>query len=101
MIVRLARINVPLGKPLSDDDRIDVQWTIDDGVGDAETLQREGKAALRQRRLRRLLAEAQSQGAAPTDADLAQALDVAVRTIERDLQALRDNGVTVTTRRRK
>ena len=39
-------------------------------------------------RLKRLLEEARAQGAAPTDEDLAHALQVQVRTIERDMAAL-------------
>ena len=48
-------------------------------------------------RARRNLAEAQAQDAAPIDSDLALALDVTERTIERDMAALRTAG----TRRRK
>jgi len=95
--VLLTRADVPLGRSITDADRVSVRWTIDAGDIDAELLQREGKVALRQQRVRRLLAEAQAQGAAPTDADLAHALDVTERTIERDMAALQTSG----TRRRK
>jgi biotin operon repressor len=50
--------------------------------------------------LRRLLAEAEAQGAAPTDDDLARALGISRRTVLRDMEALREAGVTFPTRRR-
>jgi biotin operon repressor len=99
--VRLARLDAPLGKHLTDDERVDVSWNVDDGDGDAETLRQAGKAAQRRRRLRRLLLEARAQGAVPTDADLARALDVTERTIRRDMQALKAENQPVSTRRRK
>ncbi|NJM41181.1 MAG: DUF1670 domain-containing protein [Anaerolineae bacterium] len=87
-IVRLARQDVPLGRKLTDEDRTDVTWTLDAGAADAGVMQQVGKVGLRQHRLRRLLEEARAQGAAPTDEDLAKALDVQVRTIERDMKEL-------------
>jgi predicted DNA-binding transcriptional regulator YafY len=50
--------------------------------------------------LQRLLYEAQAQGAAPTDDDLAAALDVSRRTVLRDMAALQAAGVAVQTRAR-
>ena len=87
-IVRLARKDVPLGRKLGDDDRVEVTWTLDAGASDASLLQQMGKVELRRKRLQRLLEEAHAQGAAPTDEDLACALAVQVRTIERDMLAL-------------
>jgi tetratricopeptide (TPR) repeat protein len=101
LAVHLARTNTPLGKTLSEADRIKVQWTVDSGAADAEFLLRHGKIALRHHRLQRLIAEAQAQGATPTDLDLAQALGVNVRTIERDMALIRSQGKSVPTRRRK
>jgi predicted DNA-binding transcriptional regulator YafY len=48
--------------------------------------------ASRQARILRLLAEAQAQGASPTEADLACALGVSERTIKRDIAALWQEG---------
>lgn len=66
-----------------------VAWTVDAGPGDVALERAEGAVALRRTRVARLLAEAHAQGARPTVADLATALGVSARTIQRDLAALR------------
>lgn len=101
LTVRLARAETPLGKPLREADFVPVQWTVDAGEADGEFLRRYGKAALRRHRLARLIREAHEQNAAPTDADLAGALSVNVRTIERDIAALIAEGHKARTRKRK
>ncbi|MGD8968231.1 MAG: DUF1670 domain-containing protein, partial [Anaerolineae bacterium] len=57
-----------------------------------------GKIARRRGRILRLLREAAEQSAAPTVADLADALETSARTIKRDLAALRTQGHDVRTR---
>ncbi|WP_420645849.1 ATP-binding protein [Candidatus Leptofilum sp.] len=96
--VQLAGADVPLGRPLTDKDRLSIVWTLDDGVGDTAVRQQEGKVGLRRHRLRRLADEAYAQGALPTDAELAQALGVSIRTIERDRAALAAAGQELKTR---
>ena len=59
------------------------------------------KTQLRRQRIKRLLEQAESQGAAPTDDDLAGALGVSRRTILRDLQAMAQELETPPTRKRK
>jgi DNA-binding SARP family transcriptional activator len=66
-----------------------VHWTVDAGPADTALKRAEGAIALRRARLARLLEEAQVQGATPSTADLAQALNVSQRTIQRDLTTLR------------
>ena len=68
---------------------IQVRWTVDAGPADLALEQAQGPVALRRARLARMLHEAQAQGAAPTVADLAGALGVSNRTVQRDLAALR------------
>ena len=94
--VKLAVDNAPTGRPLREDEYVAVTWT----VVLSEDQDVVGKTARRRHRLRRLLAEARAQGAAPTVADLASVLDVSVRTIKRDLAALRQAGYPVETRGR-
>ena len=67
-----------------------VTWTLDAGPPDVVLKQAQGAIALRRRRLSRLLDEADTQGAAPTIAHLAETLGVSVRTIQRDLATLRN-----------
>jgi predicted DNA-binding transcriptional regulator YafY len=62
---------------------------VDAGPADAALRHAQGAIALRRARLERLLEEAQAQGAAPSSADLAHALGVSRRTVQRDLAALR------------
>jgi response regulator of citrate/malate metabolism len=66
-----------------------VHWTVDAGPADAALERSCGSITLRRTRLARLMKEAQDQGAVPSTADLAAALEVSQRTIQRDLAALR------------
>ncbi len=93
--VCLPHINAPIaGRTLCDDEWINVVWTIaapEDGeIAD--------KVARRRHQLLRLLREAAEQSASPTIETLSTALEVAPRTIKRDLAALRAQGHDVHTR---
>ncbi len=92
--VRLPSASAPTGRPLRNDEWVEVTWTIaapeDDDFPDP--------AVQRRHRLLRLLRQAAEQSAAPTVAALADALGVATRTIKRDLAALRTEGHPVATR---
>ncbi|MEZ4594451.1 MAG: tetratricopeptide repeat protein [Chloroflexota bacterium] len=94
--VRLVKSSVPLGSALTDDDYKTIRWTIAQPT-DALI---EPPVARRRTILQRLLNEAEAQGAAPTDNDLAQALGVSRRTILRDMDALAAENVTRATRGR-
>jgi tetratricopeptide (TPR) repeat protein len=95
---RLASVEAPLGRPLREGEWVDVIWTVDAGIEDFNLLRREGKVALRQERILRLLEEARAQGGAPTVRDLARALGVSAITIKRDLASLRKRGYVIKTR---
>lgn len=95
--VRLPRQGVPRGRPLRTDEFAEVIWTIE-SAEDEEARLRGGKVAERQIRLRRLCTEALEQGTEPTVGDLAVALGVTERTVDRDIAALRAAGETVLTR---
>ncbi len=68
---------------------LSVAWTVDAGPTDVALKRAGGGVALRRARLARLLTESRAQGGVPTVADLASALDVSPRTIQRDLAVLR------------
>jgi len=91
---RLPRTGIPIGRPLRDDEWVEVTWTIE--APEDETIS--GKANRRRHRLLRLLREAERQGAAPTVDFLAAALRAGRATIKRDLAALRKAGHDVRTR---
>ena len=74
-----------------------VLWTVDSGEDDAAYAASEGPVRLRRRRILRLLAEAEAQGASPTEAHLAEALGVSARTIRSDISALRREGHRIRT----
>jgi DNA-binding SARP family transcriptional activator/predicted ATPase len=95
--VSLVAADVPLGRKLTPDDYVNIRWTLYSPLDDDIP----NKAQRRHSILQRLSAEAALQGATPSDEDLASALNVATRTIERDLAALRDAGIHLPTRRRK
>jgi tetratricopeptide (TPR) repeat protein len=95
--VTLARRGAPLGRALRPDERVSVRWTV--AAPEDEAIL--GKGARRQHRLRRLLAEAESQAAAPTDDDLARALGVSRRTILRDMRAIAAQVPVPATRKRR
>jgi DNA-binding SARP family transcriptional activator/tetratricopeptide (TPR) repeat protein len=91
---RISSARAPRGRPLTDADFVDVQWTVH------HPADRNVKARLERRRTRllRLLEEAGQQGAAPTVADLAQALDASPATIRRDMAHLRRHTPGLATR---
>jgi tetratricopeptide (TPR) repeat protein len=91
---RLAHVDATVGRPLHEEEYVEVTWTIaapeDDEIAD--------KVERRCHRILRLLHEAAGQSAAPTIEDLAAALGVSARTIKRDLAALREAGHEAHTR---
>jgi len=95
--VTLARQDAPLGRPLTESEKVNLRWTIE-APEDADIT---SKVSRRHHVLRRLLAEAEAAGAAPTDGDLADALCVSRHTILRDMAALSQNGMPLHTRRRR
>jgi tetratricopeptide (TPR) repeat protein len=96
-VVKLARRGVPRGRPLRPEELVEVVWTVAEPE-QCEVGRAVNKAATRQERLLRLCAEADAQGAEPTVGDLAEALGVTARTVDRDIAALRAAGETLVTR---
>jgi hypothetical protein len=86
----------PAGRQLAQSQRLPVQLTLVDSADLARAC--DTVVALRRQRIARLCREAQEQGALLTQEDLALVLTTSVRTIRRDLRALRDQGLAVATR---
>jgi len=86
------------GRALRETKTKEVVWTVDGGLADREVLKRQGRVALRRVRIQRLLGEAVEQGAMATQEDLAQVLQVSVRTIKRDCKQLQEQRVYLPTR---
>jgi hypothetical protein len=72
--------------------------TVDGGMEDLSVQKRFGLSGLRRFRLLRMTEEAMDQGGVLTQEDLARLLHVGVRTIRRDVDALRSGGYWVPTR---
>ena len=96
--VILAKREAGHGRPLRETELIQVCWTVDTGLEDRQVGQRYGQKALRQVRIQRLLLEALEQGAVASQEDLAQALQVTVRTIKRDFAQLQEQGLYLPSR---
>ena len=94
----VASLQAPFGPPLSQTDRVEVTLTLDAGSEDLEVQAQQGRAALRQGRILRLLEEALEQGGVLTEEDVARALQVSRRTIERDIHLLSQAGHLIQTR---
>jgi DNA-binding SARP family transcriptional activator/Tfp pilus assembly protein PilF len=95
--IKLPKESAPQGHALLDEGTVLVNWT----VSTPEDQMIANKAERRRLCLMRLLVEARTQGAAPTYDHLAQVLSVTRRTIERDMAALRRQGVQVPSTRGK
>ena len=98
MIWTAVDINEPPGKPLRNCKLQRIIITHIDPKEDTEVRRQYGVCAKRQQQILRMSVEAQEQHALLTQEDLAEILDTDVRTIRRDIQALRKRGICVPTR---
>lgn len=98
--MRVTAVSVvePSGKPLSSMKKIGVVVTLDAGISDLEVFGRFGAVGCRRARLLRMTEEAIDQGGVLTQEDLARLLQTDVRTIRRDVAALREEGYWIPTR---
>lgn len=86
------------GKPLSALRKISVWVSLDGGQEDEEVHREYGCIGLRRFRILRVSEEIVDQGGVPTQEDLARLFQTSVRTIRRDVSALRAEGYEVLTR---
>jgi hypothetical protein len=98
MRVTVVSEKEPSGKPLSAMKKVGVVVTVDGGLEDLAVLREFGIHGQRRFRLLRMAEEAIDQGGVLTQEDLARLLQSGVRTIRRDVAALRSEGNWVPTR---
>lgn len=98
MRVTVVSVKEPSGKPLSAMKKIGVVVTVDAGLEDLEVLREFGVQGLRRARIMRMTEEAVDQEGVLTQEDLARLCQSDVRTIRRDVVALRGEGHWVPTR---
>jgi hypothetical protein len=89
----------PPGKSLEQCQKVSVRLTLDAGRDDVEVRNRDGIVGLRRARVLRLAVEAREQGGLLSYEDLAyRLLNCGIRTIVRDVVALRRRGIEVPSR---
>jgi hypothetical protein len=98
MRVTVVSATEPSGKPLAAMKKVGVVVTVDAGLDDLEVLKQFGLSGQRRLRVLRMAEEAIDQGGVLTQEDLARLCQSDVRTIRRDLVALRGEGHWVPTR---
>lgn len=98
MIWTALDMSEPPGKPLKACKLRRITLTHIKQKEDAEVRRLYNRSAKRQQQINRMAVEAQDQRALLTQEDLAEILDTDVRTIRRDIQHLREHGVSVPTR---
>jgi biotin operon repressor len=98
MIWTALDMSEPPGKPLKECQLRRIILTHIQQKEDTEVRRVYGRSAKRQQQINRMAVEAQEQKALLTQEDLAEVLDTDVRTIRRDIQQLRQQGISVPTR---
>jgi len=98
MIWTALDINEPPGKPLKACKLRRITLTHINAKEDNEVRRLYGRSARRRQQIVRMAVEAQDQQTLLTQEDLAEILDSDVRTIRRDIQHLRKEGIAVPTR---
>jgi len=86
------------GKPLGEQDLVEVELTLDNGVDDLNVLRESGPKALRQLKEMRISDEAWDQGGSLTQEDIARVLQVTSRTVRQDMRELQSDGIFIHTR---
>jgi biotin operon repressor len=86
------------GKVIEKMEKKKVRLRIDNGIEDIETLKEYGRISLRQIKIERITEEAIEQGGVLSQEDLSKYLGCTVRTIQRDIKAIKKKGIEVVTR---
>ncbi len=98
MVWTAIDINEPPGKPLKRCKLRRITLTHIEPQEDTEVYRSYGPSAKRRQQIMRMAVEAQDQQALLTQEDIGVILDTDVRTIRRDIQTLRKEGISVPTR---
>jgi len=88
------------GRPLNEQELVEVELTLDNGIEDLQVARDLGKRALRQLRVLRMSEETWDLGGSLTQEDLARILGVTTRTIRSDIRELERDGYFIHTRGR-
>jgi DNA-binding Lrp family transcriptional regulator len=86
------------GKTMREAKKKEVIVTVDGGIEDLEYEEKHGRTALRGMRMLRVIEDGIEQGVVFSTEDLARVLSVSIRTVKRDVHALRKEGLLVQTR---
>lgn len=94
VLFHVIALDAHINEPLSNAKQVTVVLTLDAGQEDLEIRKQKGVEGLRRHRLQRVCVETFQQGGLLTVEDLANRLfNCGERTISRDLQALREEGI--------
>ena len=86
------------GKPLREQELVEVELTLDNGIEDLNVLKELGPKALRQLKVLRMSEETWEGGGSLTQEDLARILQVTSRTIRQDIRELQADSNFIHTR---
>ena len=96
--VTVIEIEERSGKIIEKMGKKKVRLTIDNGIEDIEILKAYGRINLRQIKIERITDEAIEQGGVLSQEDLSKYLGCTVRTIQRDIKAIKKKGIEILTR---
>lgn len=86
------------GKTIEKMEKKKVRLTIDNGIEDIEIQKEYGRIELRRKKIIRITEEAIEQRAVLSQEDISKILQVSIRTIKRDIAAIKKEGIEVITR---
>lgn len=93
-----ASIKAKHGRPLKEQELVEVELTLDGGIEDLDVLRVQGFRSLRQLKILRITEEAYWQGGLLTQEDIGRILQVSSRTVREDIRALQKDGNLLRTR---
>ena len=96
--VTAVEIEERAGKTIEKMEKKKVRLTIDNGIEDIEIQKAYGRIELRRKKIIRITEEAVEQGAVLSQEDLSKILQISIRTIKRDISAIKKEGIEVITR---